>query len=70
MAWLSVNKNLTENITKGCPVLDYYGNYFDEEEVYCEGETTHVYTEITLPTGTIEKLLGRRLTHEEGPVEY
>lgn len=39
------------------------------EETSIEGEYGNIEYSMDLPDGTIEKILGRKLTYEESPVE-
>lgn len=57
MAWVSVNRNDEEVISEGCP-----GDWSELDWVYIE---PIVY----LPKGSIKKLIGRKLTHKDKPVE-
>lgn len=56
MAWVAVNRNEIENIYKSEPHRAY--------DLWWD-----VDTEISLPKGTIKKLIGRDLTWEDNPVE-
>lgn len=58
MAWLCVDKSGTENISQDCPI---WNNGIWEEEL---GRI------VSVPKGTIEKLIGRKLTHRYKPVHY
>lgn len=63
MAWLAVNKNGTEKYFGfQKPNRDYYDFWYEDvlgQEL--QGNT--------LESGTIEKLIGRKLTWEDEPVE-
>lgn len=66
MAWLCTNKDHTENICNDRPKkCDKYGYWEDLTSV--EGET--VDSIIELPKGSIEKLIGKKLTWDDQPVE-
>lgn len=58
MAWLAVDKDGTENIFQYEPMkcFDRFQGQYDDWGV-------------TLPKGTILKLLSRRLTYRDSPVE-
>ena len=56
MAWLAVNKNETETIFNSEPIK--FEKYWDSNDDY-----------IDLPTGSIEKLIGKKLTWEDEPIE-
>lgn len=62
--WIHDNKpKLNENI--GCyedPVYESFDGQGGKKEF-------HHYSDIELPKGTIEKILGRKLTYGEGPVK-
>lgn len=73
MAWLAVNKNMSECIFKNKPKR--FNNYIFVDEVYHSKEDvwgtknfSH-YSDIYLPKGSIKKLIGRELTWEDEPVE-
>ena len=68
MAWLAVDKIGRETISPGRPEFDGCEWHYDEG-TFIEGEYGDVGYSIDLPNGTIEKILGRKLTHEESPVE-
>ena len=63
MAWVAVDKEGTEKIGVNLTREDY--EWVDLFEV-SEGE---YYLELELPKGSIEKLIGRKLTWEDEPVE-
>lgn len=64
MAWLAVNKDGTEIMCKNKPIKFLYGweDTEGEYESYCD------YS-IILPSGSINKLIGRSLTWEDKPIE-
>lgn len=66
MAWLAVHKNGKEGIFHHKPARDEkLDGWYDEEEyggVFYD-------TEISLPKGSIRKLIGRDLTWQDEPVE-
>lgn len=68
MAWLAVNFNGNETISPGKPERDFKEWSF-EEEIWIEGEHGDVCLTITLPKGSIQKLIGRELTWNDEPVE-
>ena len=61
MAWLAVDRDGSENIYDIKPIRDLWVNRWD------------IITDdtwwINLPNGTIEKIIGRKLTWEDNPVE-
>lgn len=65
MAWLAIDLDNDEYIFDNKPYLDeQYQVYTDADEDYGLQDTS-----IQLPEGMIEKMLGRKLTFEDGPVE-
>lgn len=58
MAWLAVEKSGMEIVTEHEPFRDNGCWVFDEDRW------------IELPSGSIQKLIGRTITWEEGPVEF
>lgn len=68
MAWVAVHENGTEIISSVVPVR---GNerWDCYEEVYYDSEADYVDVAISLPKGSIKKLIGRDLTWENEPVE-
>ena len=68
MAWLAIDKIGRETISLGKPEFDGCEWYYSEE-ICIEGENGYMGYTIDLPNGTIEKMLGLKLTHEESPVE-
>lgn len=68
MAWLAIDKIGRETISPEEPTFDgCEWNYMEME--YIESECGCICKTIELPKGTIEKMLGRKLIHEESPVE-
>ena len=66
MAWVAVHKNEKEGIfsykpTRGGELDFWYDEQYDGGIFYD--------TEISLPKGTIKKLIGKDLTWEDNPVE-
>lgn len=62
--WIHDNKpKLNENI--GC----YEDAIYESFDGQGGRKKFHHYSDIELPKGTIEKILGRKLTYEEGPVK-
>ena len=68
MAWLATDKTRRETISPGRPEFDGFEWYYTEE-TSIEGEYGNIGYSMDLPDGTIEKILGRKLTYEESPVE-
>lgn len=64
MAWVAVHKNEKEGIFNHKPTR---GEEFWYDEQYDGG--IFYDTEIPLPKGTINKLIGRELSWEDNPVE-
>ena len=76
MAWLAVTEYGAEMMFHNKPTRQKAGgkgyDYWQDDEVYWEvrGYTTCAKDyAIVLPNGTIEKLIGRKLTWEDDPVE-
>ena len=69
MAWLSVNENGNENISMGKTFIGWGRMWEYEEEVCIESEWGTVSTIIEIPIGTIEKIIGKKLTWEDDPIE-
>ena len=69
MAWLSVNENGHENISMGKPFRGWGRMWEHEEKVCIESEWGTVSTIIEIPIGTIEKIIGKKLTWEDDPIE-
>lgn len=71
MAWIAVNKSNCEKIFHNKPSrVD--GLYWEDKETYWDirGVTTDACDySIILPMGSIEKLIGRKLTWDDDPVE-
>ena len=57
MAWLAVNKNGTELVCDREPYLEW------------DSFWSCISDNVSIPSGTIEKILGRKLTWEDKPVE-
>ena len=68
MAWLTVDKNGRESIHEKKPEFDSF-EWYDSIELCAEGECITHSTTIDLPVGTIEKILGYKLTFENSPIE-
>ena len=68
MAYLSVDKNGTENIHLEKPKR-WGGEWCDDVEIEIESELGSYNSCICLPEGSIKKLLGRELTWDDEPVE-
>lgn len=68
MAWLAISPNGRERIFRNRPTYDWF-EWLDAEEFYAECQSFEISTEIDLPSGTIEKILGRTLTFDESPIE-
>lgn len=66
MAWVAVHKNGKEGLFKNKPTrgeeLDFWYDEVDDGGAIYD-------TEISLPKGSIKKLIGRDLTWEDEPVE-
>lgn len=60
MAWVAVDKDGIENIYKSKPYRAY-DHWWDDHDGFD--------TEVSLPKGSIKKLIGRDLTWEDNPVE-
>lgn len=65
MAYLSVNRDGSENISNSQPDKDQRGCWVCIESI--EGENID-YT-IELPIGTIFKIIGRNMTYSDLPIE-
>ena len=65
MAYLAVNENGTEVISEGEPIRD---KGFWHREEWVEGEWYEATIEIT--KGTIEKIIGKKLSWDDEPVEF
>lgn len=68
MVWLAVDFNGDETISPGKPKRDFREWSF-EEEICIESEYGITYLTITLPKGTIQKLIGKELTWNDEPIE-
>ena len=68
MAWLAVDIVNRETISENKPKFDGF-EFYDEKEIWVEGEHGYIYTSIDLPKGTILKILGYELTFENSPIE-
>lgn len=68
MAWLAVNYNGQEMIFPNKPFRDFR-EWSYCETVYIESEQGMIYIEVKIPSGSIEKLTGRKLTWEDEPRE-
>lgn len=66
MAYLCVNKDGQELICKNKPKRSSYE--WDDSEYLGMGEH-YVWYDLSLPKGSIEKLIGETLTWEDEPVE-
>ena len=70
MAWVAVHKNGKEGIFSHKPTRGEDPSFwYDEVEVYDSDEGLFCDTEIPLPKGSIKKLIGRKLTWNDEPVE-
>lgn len=66
MTWVAVHKNGDEGIFSHKPERGAKSEWW-YDEIYEEGVTFD--TEISLPKGSIKKLIGRDLAWEDNPVE-
>lgn len=66
MAWVAVHKNGEESIFECEPKRTRTNNYWVDEQFFGEG---YYDSDISLPKGSIKKLIGRDLTWEDEPVE-
>ena len=69
MAWVAVDNNGNEKISMGKPFRGWGSMWEYEEEVFIESECGTVEMIIDIPIGTIEKIIGKKLTWEDDPVE-
>ena len=69
MAWVSVDNNGNDKISIGKPFRGWGSMWEYEEEVCIESECGTVEMIIDIPIGTIEKIIGKKLTWEDDPVE-
>lgn len=67
MAWVAVHKNGKEGIFSHKPTRGGELNFWYDEQENDEGGLYD--TEISLPKGTIKKLIGRDLDWNDEPVE-
>lgn len=67
MAWVAVHKNGKEGIFSHKPTRGGELNFWYDEQENDEGVLYD--TEISLPKGTIKKLIGRDLDWNDEPVE-
>ena len=66
MAWVAVHKNGEEGIFTNKPIrVSVSGYWYDDFEIGDE----RFDSEISLPKGSIKKLIGRELSWEDNPVE-
>lgn len=68
MIWLAVDKAGRETIHENKPEFDYF-EWYDNIELCAEGERIMHCTTISLPKGTIKKILGYELDFKNSPVE-
>lgn len=74
MAWVAVTKTGIETMFRNCP-MRYRGFWIDEQELKLFNECFKYKHEIDedcsieLPSGTIERLINKKLTWEDDPVE-
>ena len=66
MAWLAVHKNGKEGIFSHKPIIDKHLNFW-YDEIKDGGICYDI--EISLPKGSIKKLIGKELTWQDNPVE-
>ena len=69
MAWVAVDNNGNEKISMGKPFRGWGSMWEYEEEVCIESEWGTVSTIIDIPIGTIEKIIGKKLTWKDDPIE-
>ena len=62
MAWVAVDNNGNEKISMGKPFRGWGSMWEYEEEVCIESEWGTVEMTIDIPIGTIEKIIGKKLT--------
>lgn len=68
MAWLAIDKVGRETISNERPYFD--GCEWSEDMVeYRYGEEIFISVSVSLPKGTIRKILGHELTFENSPFE-
>ena len=73
MAWLSVSKSGIETIHRNCPVR-YRSFWVDIIELELLRDTFNLIDidedcSVEMPAGTIEKIIGKKLTWEDEPFE-
>lgn len=68
MAWLAVNKNGDEIISPDKPTR-WSDEWADMEEIWVEGECRQMDMAFVLPKGSIFRLIGRKLTWKNEPIE-
>ena len=68
MAWIAVNKNGDETISPDKPTK-WSCEWADMDDVCLESECGLVDMTLSLPKGSIYKLIGRELTWKNEPVE-
>lgn len=66
MAWVAVHKNGEESIFDRKPKRTITNNYWIDEQFLGEG---YYDSDISLPKGSIKKLIGKDLTWQDEPVE-
>lgn len=66
MAWVAVDRNGNEGIFTNKPTRGSIRGYWDDK---CWIGYECFDSEISLPKGTIKKLIGRELTWNDNPVE-
>ena len=69
MVWLAVNGNGTETISPGKPERGWRKTWDYSEEIEVESEHGEMSFTFELPSGSIEKLIGRVLTWEDEPIK-
>lgn len=69
MAWLAVNGNGDETISPEKPERGWGKQWDFSEEVCVESECGSVIFTISLPKGSVYKLIGRELTWNDEPEE-
>lgn len=68
MAWLAIDKKGRETISENKPVFDGC-EWYDEIETSVECELFSYISTIQLKEGTIYKIIGRKITFEDSPIE-
>lgn len=72
MAWVAVDKDGIEAIFLQCPKRMGYDRtklYIPYEETFWSDDDGVFCSRISLPKGSIKKLIGRELSWEDNPVE-